>query len=207
MSDSRRRLYPDQNPFSTARVKPGAMVFQFSGDANAAQLVAQLRENRWRGQIVGQHGSGKSTLLQTLFPAIEAAGRAVRCYIVKPDGPRPPMSAADQATWDESTQVVVEGYELMNRRSQKKLDRVCRDAQAGLLITCHKPQGLPTLFHTSVTVELALSLVQQLLPDDCNFITPADVRDSFSRHGQDVRELLFEMYDLYEQRRPPELPR
>ena len=187
-------------------IKPGAIEFQFCGGISAASLVAELERNRWRGEIIGPHGSGKSTLLQTLFPAIEAAGREVRCYIAKPNDPQLSMFTADQATWSDSTQVVIEGYELLSRRSQKMLDQVCREKRAGLLITCHKPQGLPTLFQTSITVELAISLVEQLLPNDCDFITPADVRDSFSRHGQNLRELLFELYDLYEQRRPLDLP-
>jgi len=207
VSDSGRQLFPDQNPFSTARVKPGAIEFHFCDDFSAARLVAVLQENRWRGEVVGPHGSGKSTLLRTLFPAIEAAGRKVRCYVVKPNDRHLSMFTADQATWTDSTQVVIEGYELLSRRGQKLLDRVCREKQAGLLITCHKPQGLPTLFQTSITVELAISLVEQLLSKECDFITPADVRDSFSRHGQNLRELLFEMYDLYEQRRPQESPR
>jgi energy-coupling factor transporter ATP-binding protein EcfA2 len=164
--------------------------------------VKKLQENDWRGEIVGPHGSGKSTLLQTLSPVIEAAGRKVRSYVAKPNDKQLPMSAVDLATWNESTQVVIEGYELLSRRSRKSLDRACRDRNAGLLITCHAPQGLPTLFHTTVTVELATSLVEQLLPSDCDFISAADVRDSFARQGQNLRELLFEMYDLYEQRRP-----
>jgi hypothetical protein len=201
LSDSPRRLFPDQNPFSTARVKPGAIEFHFGG-SSAASLVAELKQHGWRGQIVGPHGSGKSTLLKTLIPAIEAAGREVRCYIAKPNDQHFAMFTAEQATWNSATQVVVEGYELVSRRTQKKLDRVCRDKQAGLLITCHQPQGLPTLFQSSVTIELATALVEQLLPAECDFITPADVRDSFARHGQNLRELLFEMYDLYEQRHP-----
>ncbi len=207
MSDSRRPLFPDQNPFSTASVKPGAIAFQFGGDVSAASLVAQLKQNRWRGEIVGPHGSGKSTLLKTLIPEIEAAGREVRCYVAKPNDQRLSMFTADQVTWTAATQVVIEGYELLSGRTQKMLDRVCREKQTGLLITCHKPQGLPALFQTSVTVELATSLVARLLPAKCDFITPADVRDSFARQGQNLRELLFEMYDLYEQRRPRESPR
>ncbi|HUG68232.1 MAG TPA: hypothetical protein VMM76_10800 [Pirellulaceae bacterium] len=208
MNENRRRLFPDQNPFSTVAVKPGAIVFRFGsntgvrGGTEAAGLVTKLQENNWRGEIVGPHGSGKSTLLQTLFPVIEAAGRDVRYYVAKPKDKQLPMSAADQATWNESTQVVIEGYELMSRRNRKLLDRACRSRDAGLLITCHTPQGLPTLFHTAITVELAISLVEQLLPPDCNFISASDVRDSFARHGQNLRELLFEMYDLYERCRP-----
>ena len=207
MSDSRRQLFPDQNPFSTAAVKPGAMAFHFDDNISAARLVTKLQEHRWRGQIVGPHGSGKSTLLHTLFPVIEAAGREVRYCVVKPNVRQLPMSVADQATWTDSTLVVIEGYELLSRRHQKRLDRACREKQAGLLITCHKPQGLPALFHTSVTIELAISLVERLLPKDCDLITPSDVRGSFTRHGQNLREMLFEMYDLYEQRRGRKLQR
>jgi len=202
VSQDRRRLFADQNPFSTAAIKPGAIAFRFGGDTGVASLVATLQQNNWRGEIVGPHGSGKSTLLRTLLPEIEAAGRNVCCYIAKPNDKQLPMSAAEQATWHESTLVVIEGYELLNRRQQKSLDRACRDAGAGLLITCHQPQGLPTLFQTAITAELALSLVEHLLPPDCDFISAADVRASFSRHGQNLRELLFEMYDLYERRRP-----
>ncbi|MEX0818760.1 MAG: hypothetical protein WD070_04175, partial [Pirellulaceae bacterium] len=107
----------------------------------------------------------------------------------------------EQATWTDTTQIVVEGYELLGRRRQRELDRACRAKQAGLLITCHQPQGFPALFHTSITVELATGLVEHLLPPGCALIQPDDVRDGFSRHGQNLRELLFEMYDLYELRR------
>lgn len=208
MSEDRRWLFPDQNPFSTAAVKPGAIAFRFCGESNcggpsdAASLVTKLQENRWRGEIVGPHGSGKSTLLHALFPALEAAGREVCRYVAKPKAKQLPMSATDWSAWHESTLVVIEGYELFNRRHQKLLDRACRNSGAGLLITCHKPQGLPPLFHTAVTVELAIAIVTHLLPPDCDFISATDVQDSFSRHGQNLRELLFEMYDLYEQRRP-----
>lgn len=161
-----------------------------------------LEQNEWRGEIVGPHGSGKSTLLRTLFPALEAAGRDVRYYIAKPKAKHLPMSTTELTSCNEATQVVVEGYELLSRSNRKQLDRTCRDVGAGLLITCHTSQGLPLLFHTDATIELAVSLVTQLLPAECNFIQESDVRVSFARHGQNLRELLFEMYDLYEQRRP-----
>lgn len=202
MNEDRRRIFPDQNPFSTAAVKPGAIAFRFYGETRAAELVTKLETNQWRGEIVGPHGSGKSTLLQTIYPLLEAAGREVCQYIAKPKDNQLPMSATDRSAWNKSTQVVVEGYELLSRSNRKLLDRACHEVGAGLLITCHKPQGLPSLFHTAITIELAVSIVTHLLPSECKFISDADVRNSFSRHGQNLRELLFEMYDLYEQRRP-----
>ncbi|MCA9121957.1 MAG: hypothetical protein H6822_26535 [Planctomycetaceae bacterium] len=202
MTENRRQLFPDQNPFSTSAVKPGEIAFQFDGDHDAVRLVAKLQQNAWRGEIVGPHGSGKSTLLKAMLPALEAAGREVRYFVAKRGVKRWPELEADLANWHDATQVMVEGHELMSRSNRKLLDRACHNAGAGLLVTCHASQGLPTLFHTAVTFELTLSIVQHLLPPDCDFIFEADVRDSFSRHGQNLRELLFDMYDLYEQRRP-----
>ncbi|MEX0818775.1 MAG: hypothetical protein WD070_04250, partial [Pirellulaceae bacterium] len=112
MNDSRRQLFPDQNPFSTAAVRPGAIEYQFGDDISAAALVSRLQENQWRGEIVGPHGSGKSTLLRTLFPLIEAAGRQVHHHVVKPTAPQLSVSSVEQATWTDTTQIVVEGYEL-----------------------------------------------------------------------------------------------
>ena len=202
MTEHHRRLFPDENPFSTAAIRPGAIAFRFYGDMDAARLLARLQENHWRGEIVGPHGSGKSTLLRTLLPLLKAAGRDIRYCAAPPHAKQLPMSAADRATCNETTQVVIEGYELLGRRQQKWVERTCRDQDSGLLITCHQPQGLQPLLHTATTVELAIAIVAQLLPPNCDFITAADVRERFARHGQNLRELLFEMYDLYEQRRP-----
>jgi energy-coupling factor transporter ATP-binding protein EcfA2 len=197
VSGSVTRKFPDHNPFSTSNVKPGAIAFLFGDNINETSLVVQLEQNQWRGEIVGPHGSGKSTLLQTLLPAIKQRDREVRCYTVRS---QQPISSAEQATWIASTQVICEGFELLSRRQRKQLDKACRTKGAGLLVTCHKPCGFPSLFRTSITFDLASTIVEHLLPDECDFITSADVHDAFSRHGEDLRELLFEMYDLYELR-------
>ena len=63
------------NPFSTRRMRPGALPFVFPPGLDAEALVARLRENDWRGEIIGPHGSGKSTLLATLIPCLARAGR------------------------------------------------------------------------------------------------------------------------------------
>lgn len=203
MSNRRQPLFADENPFSTVATKPGAIEFRFSGDTNAATLVDQLRRDEWRGEIVGPHGSGKSTLLQSLKPAMVLAGRQLVEFVVTPKNRQIAFSSGETSSWTSSTQVIVEGYESLRIRDRMALTRVCRSKQAGLLITCHESQGLPTLYETSITLDLATELVDRLLPDGCNFITHADVEAAFARHGQNLRELLFEMYDLYEQRRPP----
>ena len=66
------------NPFSTRRVRPGAIAYCFPEGVDVETLLARLHENGWRGEIVGPHGSGKSALLATLMPAIEQRARASR---------------------------------------------------------------------------------------------------------------------------------
>ncbi len=199
--EQRRRLFSDQNPFATAAVKPGAMPFLFTEDQSAARLIAKLKQNAWRGEVVGPHGSGKSTLLKTLLPLLEAEGRIVHYYVVTTQSRELIFDPDESETWNDSTLVVVEGYELLSRRSQRRLERLCAERQAGLLITCHSRQGLPLLHETNITVELAVSVVEHLLPEDCDLITRADIESGFATHGQCLRELLFGLYDLYEERR------
>jgi hypothetical protein len=273
-----------ENPFCTRRVRPGAIPFLFAGDITAETLVARLRMNDWRGQIVGPHGSGKSALLATLIPALERAGQQV-LLIELHDAERslsrefwhgPQLAAA--------TLLIVDGYEQLGRWSRFRLKRFCRRARrrsgsqpvqdeletrpapgatgvspvlsadhgqnaratrsthdeletrpapgatgvspvlsaehgqnarstpdeletrptearpTGLLVTAHSSVGLPELCRTAVKVELACHIAGQLQRGYPRLVTTQDVAERFPRHGGNLRELLFDLYDLYEQR-------
>ncbi len=199
--ESRRQLFSDRNPFSTSAIKPGAIPFIFPEGQSAALLVSKLRQNEWRGEIVGPHGSGKSTLLQTLLPLVKAEGKDARCYTATAQSRALPIDPDSSNAWSESTLVVVEGFELLSRGNSRKIETWCNERKAGLLITCHASQRLPLLYKTDVTLELAKLVVAQVLPEGCELISQADIEQSFSKHGQCLRELLFGLYDLYEQRR------
>ena len=113
-----------------------------------------------------------------------------------------PIATSDLQEWDSDTQVIIEGFEILGTRNRKMFQSICRRRHVGLLVTCHEPIGFPTLYHTSVSLELANELVGDLLPQACDFINGEDVAEAFERNGQNLRELLFELYDLYEKRRP-----
>lgn len=195
-------LFPDQNPFSTWAVRPGAIRFRFRDGVTREQLLADLEEHDWWGQILGPHGSGKSTLLHELTTALEESGRKLMRYKVRPGERQMPIATGDLQGWSSGTQVVIEGFEILGARNRKMFESICRRRHVGLLITCHESLGFPTLYETSISLELAQELVRDLLPADCDFINGEDVAGSFERQGQNLRELLFEMYDLYEKRRP-----
>lgn len=189
-----------ENPFSARRVRPGALPFLFPPGQSAALLIGRLRANDWWGQIVGPHGSGKSALLATLTSALEAAGRRVRSVELHNGQRRLPRDFYRTGDRDSQTVVAVDGYEQLGFLGRFWLKRFCRRHGLGLLVTAHDSVGLPNLFRSATTLALAEQIVAQLLGDRPRHVTAAEVAERFSRYGGDLREMLFELYDLYEQR-------
>jgi energy-coupling factor transporter ATP-binding protein EcfA2 len=228
-------LPPISNPFATRYTRPDAHEYLFPPDANAAWLIARLRESAWWGQITGPHGSGKSTLVQTLLPHIEAAGRTVAFYAfhhehsppaaTSPspgpgahsgvDQPGEPNAAsrcfrakslaglrrASMADWNPITQIVVDGYEQLRWLQRTVLKWQCRRRGAGLLVTAHDDLGLPPLWKTETSAELTQRVVAGLLGErGAGWVIEDQVERLFATHRGNLREVLFALYDLYEQR-------
>ena len=193
-----------ENPFCSRRIRPGALPFQFPEGDDAASLVDRLARNGWWGQIVGPHGSGKSALLAALAPAIEQAGHNTLLIELHDGQRRLPMSLGSDARIGASTMLIVDGYEQLGRMSRFRLKRYCRRHAAGLLVTAHAPVGLPGLFRTSPELELAQKIVGELSQGYGSYVDSNDVAQRFSHHGGNLREMLFDLYDVYEQRRGEE---
>jgi hypothetical protein len=51
-------------------------------------------------------------------------------------------------------------------------------------------------------LELTQVIVRRIQPVEAPRVGDRDVQLSFHKHGGNVREVFFELYDLYEQRRP-----
>jgi hypothetical protein len=204
MSNLAAELRPSRNPFSTRNVRPGVLPFLFPAGTTAADLVARLRRNGWWGQIVGPHGCGKTTLLRALLPALQTAGRTIR-LIELHAGDRLPVSHAERDRWDETTLVVVDGYEQLGWLARRWLRRSCRRRRSGLLVTTHRPTGLPDLWDAAMTLELAQTLTRSLLdPADSTPIRADDVAQAFQQCQGNLRETWFCLYDVYESRARPE---
>ncbi len=119
-----------------------------------------------------------------------------------------PADLFESNDWRASTQLVVDGYEQLGWLSRWRLKRHCRRHACGLLATTHVDVGLPTIFVTEPTPELAQQLVVQLLElhgnaDLCRNepYTAAHIAGLLSKHNGNLREVLFELYDLYESAR------
>jgi hypothetical protein len=187
------------NPFSASRIRPGAMPFLFAAGHGPEPLVECLRRNGWWGQITGAHGSGKSALVAALVPWIDRAGKRTVLVELHDGQRRLPAALRDSAALAPETVVIVDGYEQLTVFNRWRLRRLCRRHGAGLLVTAHCDVGLPELFHTAVDLSSAERIVAALQREYPVQIVAADVARRFSRRGGDMRETLFDLYDLYEQ--------
>ncbi len=189
------------NPFSTRCVRPGALAYRFPPGRSAAGLLARLERNGWQGQIVGPHGSGKSALVATLRGAIEASSRPTRLLELHDKERRLPVSRRQIGELAPGTVVIVDGYEQLSWWRRFRLRRLCRRKGLGLVVTSHQSVAFPDLFRTTTSPALARQIVNQLLERGPSPLTAAEVNERFMAHRGDLRELLFDLYDLYEQRR------
>jgi hypothetical protein len=193
------------NPFSTRFVRPGAIDYLFPPGESTHELVRRLERANWRGQIIGEHGSGKSTLLASLLPAIAQAGRAALLVVLHDRQRRLPAGWVDRARLAARSLIVVDGYEQLGLASRLRLKRVCRRREWGLLVTAHRDVGLPALFRTEPSLEMAQAVVGHLLSGRADPFGAEAVADHFAECRGNLREMLFALYDRHEAvvRRPP----
>jgi hypothetical protein len=192
------------NPFVSRRVQPGAIPYWFAGGECLTQLVERLRVARWRGQIIGLHGTGKSTLLETLVPELRRAGwEAAR--ITLHDGQRFLPSAAighlrQVERGNQPCIVIVDGYEQLCRPSRWWLAWRCWRRAHGLLVTAHEDVGFPDIHCTHLTMETARHVLAHLTKERASPVTEHDLAFRLAARNGNLREALFDLYDLHEQR-------
>ena len=185
-------------------MRPGATPFFFPPGQSAEGLVESLRGHGWRGEIVGPHGSGKSSLVSALIPALRSAGRTTLLIELHDGQRRLPVDLRRASDLGSDAVVIVDGYEQLSFWSRVQLKGFCRRRGLGLLVTSHQPAGLPPLFRTATSLALAQQIVGFFLQGRQELVGPDELARRFQRHRGDLRELLFDLYDVYEQRRGPQ---
>ncbi len=191
-----------ENPFSTRFVRPGAIAYRLPSGRDLGSLAARFDSIGLAGQIVGPHGSGKSTLLADLIRLWEGAGQRVVLIELHDSERRLPLRLADLLHGTPPTLIAVDGYEQLSPRSRRQVRRFCRRHRIGLVVTAHRSMGIPDLIRCVASLEQVRQIVRSLLARQPSLISDDDIRASFNRHEGNVREVLFEMYDLYETREP-----
>jgi hypothetical protein len=95
--------------------------------------------------------------------------------------------------------LVIDGYEQISWFARQSFARFCGRHGCGLLVTCHRAvNNLPLLVQLEPQLATIQKLVRQLTAGASGSISADAVAASFRRHGGNVRETFFELYDRYE---------
>jgi hypothetical protein len=189
------------NPFCAARLRPGTIDFVFEQGKSLEQLVDALAANGWRGQITGGHGTGKSTLLAALTPAIEGRGRLVLSTTLAAGQRHLPRRFLRSLARAAGLGVAaVDGVEQLYVWNRLALKRLCQTRRVGLVVASHHSTRLPRLYETAMDEARAWSVVQRLQDGFPPHVRNDDLVARLARHSGNLREALFDLYDLYEER-------
>lgn len=200
----------DRNPFTARRIAPGAIPFRFESEGDAARLVAAVRHHA-AAAIEGPHGTGKTTLVRALLPELAAGGTSVAVVTLGDGATRgsfPPLPrglglpralVAPGAARPDL--LVVDGFEQWGWWRRARVVAGCRRAGVRLLVTAHRDVGLPVIHRTAVSAATVTAVHAALVRDRPTAVAEADLVAAFHRHAGNLREALFECYDLHERRR------
>jgi len=190
------------NPFSTRCTRPGRIAPRDDAGhlVDVGAMLDRLEELGGSAAIVGPHGSGKSTLLLHLAAAIERrGGRTTWIRVRSGTDVRPLWRAIRRAVPRET--LCIDSWECLPRPCRGILRLAAGVRGCRLLVTAHHPIGLPVLTARNPSRRLLRSIVDSLLvPAPCHaaLIQPADIDAAFARHGGNLRESLYELYDRFE---------
>jgi hypothetical protein len=186
------------NPFATRYTRPGSLppLDRHGCPLDLAALIARL-DGLEAAALEAPHGHGKSTLLLALAAALDAVGRPTT--IVRVRGWKDAWAACCAVvTAPRRTAVFVDGWEQLGLVAFP-LRLVARGLRRMLLVTSHRPAGLPVLWRCETTPDLLRAIIARL-PDHGGLVDDADVAEAFHRHGGNLRESLYDLYDRVERR-------
>lgn len=187
------------NPFATRHTRPGAVLpLETSGDPFDVGSVLALLDRHPALAIVGPHGTGKSTLLAAIAAELDEAGSPL---VLRRLRRRRDAIAALRGILGarRGTTLLLDGWEQVGPLAAclarlAALLRGCR-----LVVTSHRPAGMPTAVATAGTLPLLAAIVARLPPHD-GLIRPDDLADAFARHRGNLRDALADLYDRFEHR-------
>jgi hypothetical protein len=188
------------NPFSASRLRPGALEFLFRQGESLEACLARLEQNGGWGQIRRPHGSGKSTLLCALLSRLACTNRHVEHMTLHTFQSRLPVSREEIHSWTSDTQLAIDGFEQLSWWARWRVQRLCRRCGCGLLVTAHQDVGLPDVYVTEPTLELAQRVAARLMEGWPTLIGPQDVERCFLERRGDLRETFFTLYDVFLER-------
>ncbi|HEV7279973.1 MAG TPA: hypothetical protein VGN57_07135 [Pirellulaceae bacterium] len=183
------------NPFATRFVRPDAATYLTLQTPSIDELVERFDQQGRRAQILGPHGVGKSTLLATVAAELRERGEDVHSITLHLGERRLPAEFEQSLVWNARPIVIVDGAEQLSWLRRRGLISKATKHGAGLLITTHTDLGLPTLCELVPRESDAVAIARHLDPQ--GIVSDDDVRAAFARRKGDLRETLFDLFDLY----------
>ena len=116
---------------------------------------------------------------------------------------RLPTTEGEQRPWDANTVLIVDGYEQLNWWARYRLGRQQRRQGFRLLVTTHREMRMRLIWRTDATEANLMRIVEQLTANLSSALRPSQqqVRDAFNAHDGNLREALFDLYDIVSQSR------
>ena len=187
------------NPFATRHTRPGRVIPR-DGCGRPLDVAALASRVRAPGAVAieGPHGAGKSNLLTALAGHLASVGILAATVRLRSrhDG-RLVSDAVGRSP--RGTVLCIDGWETLGALRAAGVRWVSRRRGVGLLVTAHRPTGMPTLIRCATTPALLGRIVADL-PDHGGLVTDADVAAAYAAHRGNLREALYDLYDRFERR-------
>ncbi|NBW86952.1 MAG: hypothetical protein EBR23_09035 [Planctomycetia bacterium] len=185
------------NPFSTRFTRPGRLppLDAAGRQLDIDTLLRALRTGGGDAAIVGPHGTGKTTLLLALAGRLAAVGGLAGLIRLHSPGDVPLLLRGLLGAAHGST-LCVDGWERLGLWGMA-LRMLARWRGCRLVVTSHRAPGLPILVRSEGNLPVLLALVARL-PDHGGLIDKADIVAAHRRHGGNLRESLYELYDRFQ---------
>ncbi len=185
------------NPFTTRQTRVGRLppLDAAGRPLDVAGLLADIGRQGAAG-IEGPHGTGKSTLLAALAAA--AGGRQARVWRL--DRRRDAWAVAWALLGIPAGGLVcLDGWEAIGGLGRWTIRFLARRRGVALVVTSHRPTGLPLVIRTAGSLRLLEAIVGRL-PSAGGLIDRADLAAACQAQAGNLREALLDLYDRFEAR-------
>lgn len=224
----RKDSFVKHNPFSTRKTAPDRIPFFFGKNSDCSaknHFPAEAAVENFRfdalynaflsyachAQIIGGHGTGKSTFLAGFVSLLRKNGHEINRITLHDNQRRLPGEFRERqlkiienfktGRMTKAPIAVIDGYEQLSWFQKSGLRRFVEKNRCGLLVTVHdRMRHFPVLFQTKPEFEILQQIIEFLFREQIEIDPPdpALCRALFERHRGNIRNVLFDLYDLYE---------